>query len=286
MITSKTKAWLSSVMVLIVTVLFFSACSSEADEGVKTPPSNLPQAQIITELQNYNNSLVVMPDSRKLKWYQWVSVALSDAVGAYKGSKFGPLGAIIFGASASLSKYLEYKAPEAHHKPLDQDSFVAAYVVSKNKVDSLDYTLGTSYHLDSTSILVGILHNKILDCVEEVASKYDKEILISKLTPQEKKIIENKEFITLFIDLSDKPTTRLENTDIPVDGVMQLYLDVVQNKCENVQDLKNITQDYINTVKKSTELSAEEKQTLYNGFSVMAYSIDYWSIRIPASDLY
>ena len=85
MITSKTKAWLSSILALIIAVLCFVACSNEADEGVKVPPSNTPQAQIITELQEFNNSLVVMPESRKIGWIGWLSVGIAVMIYAVGG---------------------------------------------------------------------------------------------------------------------------------------------------------------------------------------------------------
>lgn len=62
---------------------------------------------------------------------------------------------------------------------------------------------------------------------------------------------------------------------------MQLFMDVVEEKCQNYSSLVKIINNYKRTVEKSTELSAEEKQNLYNGFSVMAYSFNYWSIRWP-----
>lgn len=286
MITSKTKAWLSSVLVLIVTVLFFSACSSEADEGVKAPPSNLPQAQIITELQEFNNSLVVMPESRRLKWFQWFSVVLSDAVGAYQGSVFGIFGSVLFGANASYSQYVTLSSQDLQQTPnkKTKEYFAVAYIKSKSKVNSSDYSLGISYHLDSCSIYVGILHNKILDCIEDINEQdliHDKDSWSSHLSPEEKIIYEDKLFTLNFTNISNIPPQRLEHTNTKIDAVMQLYLDAIKEKCQNDRDFKAITDEYIRIVKKSTELSAEEKQNLYNGFSVMAYSFNYWSIRWP-----
>lgn len=285
MITSKTKAWLSSILALIIAVLCFVACSNEADEGVKVPPSNTPQAQIITELQEFNNSLVVMPESRKLKWYQWISVALSDACGAISGANAGKIGMIICAVNASFSKYMEYlekndKLEAQTHNKIGLDSYGAAYAMCKDKVVPSDYTLGLSYNLDSCSINIGILHNKIIDCIEDVALKNNLDIWLAKLPPNEKAILEDEKFKVLFNKISLTPPMRLDNTDTTPYAVMQLYLEAVEEQGQNEETFKAINVKYISKIQNSIEISKKEKEIILSGISVMIYSYDYWSERL------
>ncbi len=305
MITSKTKAWLSSILALIIAVLCFVACSNEADEGVKVPPSNPPQAQIITELQEFNNSLVVMPESRKIGWIGWLSVGIADAGGAYMGSRIGgaigafggPIasgigagfGGVILGAATSLAQYKmavaisEFDPFYSNNKTsssIKKDSFGAAYIICKNNIQKSDYNIGNYFEFDSCATLVGILHNRILDSVEDIELKNNQANYLTKFSPLEKKIFEDEVFNESFKNITLRPKERLDTTNT-ANAVMQLFMDVVEEKCQNYSSLVKIINNYKRTVEKSTELSAEEKQNLYNGFSVMAYSFNYWSIRWP-----
>lgn len=302
-----TKHMFQMTMLILSTVVLvgLQSCSSDMDAVIEeSDTTKLPKSEIVTALQEYNNGLTLTPQSRGIGWLGWLSVAIADGKGAYDGAKlggrigaiFGPngatAGAVVGGAVVGgAASYAQYKMAEKisdfspySTRPLPvvkQQTIAAGYVISKDDIKPLDYTLGLSNGLDSCSVKIAIQHNKILEKVDIIQFENNQQQILENLEDIEKQIVNSKDFEIGYDQIVSNPLANNFDNKLTADNIMQLFIDAVSNSCQSQADLNQIISHYTSVVKTSNELTSEEKEWLYAGFAVMGYSFQYWSEKWP-----
>lgn len=293
-----------TLVLTAIVLVGLPACSSDMDAVIEEENSTeLLQSEVVKTLQDYNNSLTT-PKSRGIGWVGWLSVAIADGKGAYDGAKLGgrigaflgpkgaAAGAVVGGAVVGgAASYTQYKMAEkiSNFSPystrplpvIKQETIAASYVISKNDIKPLDYTLGLNNGLDSCSVKIAIQHNKILEKVDVIQFENNQQQIIENLDDMEKQIVNSKEFEAGYNKIVKNPLADNFDTNLTADKVMQLFVNAVSNSCQSQNDLNQIISHYTSVVKTSNELTSDEKEWLYAGFAVMGYSFQYWSEKWP-----
>ena len=195
------------------------------------------------------------------------------------------LGGVVYGAAKSYKRHEEIKGwtlaspmDISHPVIVDRELITAGYASTKDKVSESDYALGLSWGLDSCSVRIAILHNKVLEEIEILKSSSEiKKDRLSNLSSFERQLVESEEFIIGFdktiyaipIDQSEPQTIG--------DNIMTLFISEMSRPEGDHKRVNRIIAHYTTTVKETKELSEEEKQSLYIGFAVMGYSFEYWT---------
>lgn len=295
------RALLSAVMVTIVTLLAFTACNSDREEGLMEPVSTASNSQLLSELQEFNGNLPAAPDGLIGRiFYKIGKVIIADANGAAAGATVGGLlgsvapgvgniagaaigAGVVGGIASDLAKAEEFwpsliQASESEklHSP-KRESFEASYAEAKEKIASSDFALGLSLNLDSCSTRVGILHNMILDRVYEIESKGNQIALKSDyLTVFEQQLFSSESYISTYEQVVNKITPPELTETTKCNEVMNLFFQAIEKKCTDEDAFKELVRKYVNTVQDSKELSKDEKSYLSMVFAVAAYSCEFW----------
>lgn len=298
------RALLSAVMVTIVTLLAFTACNSDREDGLTETVSTASHSQLLSELQEFNGTLPAAPDKISLRTLDHIlDVAWADAEGMGLGITIGgaigtviepglgsaiglAIGGRLFADAASaraiIKKFLFFSAELNTESSVlympKKESFEACYAFVKNKIQSSDYNLGLSLGLDSCYIQSGIIHNLILDNVYEIELSGNQGSLKDNgLTAIEKRVLDSEEYIAAYEEVAKNGAQGAFSGNTKRDEVLKLFIQSVKEKCNDEKDLTEILRKYISTVCDSKELSVDDKNYLCNVFAVMAYSFDYWN---------
>ncbi len=222
------------------------------------------------------------------------------------GNATGTVSGAVIGAVIGASKY-SYKAykklpgaSEIFETPsLDDMKSVYCSVRSEELIDDGEneeiYNLDFPVGLDSIEN-IGIYHNLALDeliarenmpvALSDPDLDVDDPIIIApsyELTQIESLVVDSDDFIEFYNSTindefnGDMSSLDFDNNSV-ADSVMRLYMELIYSYGDNVtlQDIINVTNQYINIVANSTELTADEKYILYQAFAVGAYSCSYW----------
>ena len=306
---TRKRTLLSGATTAIVALLVATACTEDRSEEFSNNGTYPAVPEVILELENFNETLSQnYPETRRdLKWYDWLSIAIEDGKGGYKGAKwggkigslFGPhgsttgavVGGVIVGGAKSYLRYDEVKNASLATTmstyegcTADRDLFTAGYANTKDDITVTDYSLGISFGLDSCSVKVGILHNKVLDEVERIKIVGNKKEVLEKLNSFEKEFTESEDFKMAYDNIL-YPDLNIQAIPLTIsDQVMNLFAEAIVKADEyNYTKLHRIIEKYIDTVQSTKDLSEDDKQSLYTGFAVFAYSYEYWTIRYPYS---
>ena len=192
-------------------------------------------------------------------------------------------GGVVIGAAVSYKRYFELESSNISTTQStsgviesSRDNFSAAYALTKDKVQESDYTLGLTCGLDSCSAKVGILHNKVLEEIKYVELLANKQSLFDRFNPVERTLIDSKEFLSVYEDILNGTFDVTSHITLS-DQIMSLFVEAVNKAEEDFDIVYRIISNYVSIVKKSKELSDNDKQSLYIGFAVMGYSYEYWS---------
>lgn len=298
-----TSITLSGALLLILSV--FTCCGSNEEPASTTyTQNNTSESQLLSSLNYFNDSIQVQPNSRGIGLAGWLSVALSDASGAYNGAKvggqigaiFGPNGAtigavvggVIVGTASSYNQYqLSVKianlAPSINPTTnVDLSTLAYGYAHYRNEIPQNEYILGYSLGLDSCSVQIAICHNIILENIDLIVSQKQNIPPMYGLSSTEYQIIESKEFISKYDEITKAPETFNSDSALLSDQVMGLFVEAIKTtgtspvKICTPNDLNQIVCYYASQVMSSEELSNEEKKWLLTGFAVLGYSIKFW----------
>lgn len=307
--TSKKSIFISVLIALIVCVTGLVSCNEREDNLCEESVNliNDENCETIKTLQIFNNEYVKenipSQDTRGWKFTlaEVLSVGLADFSGACSGAKLGgQLGAIvgpngaIVGATiggvicGAASSFAQYKMSETikEFRPcststfqgLNQKSFEAAYAREKDYIQQSDYRYGIALGLDSCATKIAILHNKVLDIVEDIDNTGNYGSYISHFNVIEMSVVNDGDFIKMYKKLSVNPTFKADPTSV-MDSIMSLFIAAVNNNVNQMSDLDSIIQFYSSTVRNSSDLNQIEKDALLSGFAVMKYSAIYWSSK-------
>ena len=250
-------------------------------------------------------------------WENNLFITAADAYGAYKygrrGAQIGSwtgtphgttVGAIIGGTFGAI-KY-SYRAYEK--TKLEEDSKKANLKLYKitnaycslYRIDTSNFDYCLDFLKDKEFENAGEYHNRAISYLLDyngyeisllrdgneidtpAPDPIDPENYI-ELTPLERSIVENEDFS--FVLDADETIFQISSADdfefdnSTCGAVMQLYIDAIRlyNGYEAIRDVISLTNEYIDIVHNSSELTESEKENLYIAFSVGAYSYKYWS---------
>lgn len=165
-------------------------------------------------------------------------------------------------------------------KAVKSKTFSAGYADVKDKIVAKDYMLGYRIGLDEYSTRIGILHNKILDGIDNIIEQGNEDILLEKLSSEEKALVNSTEFITTFdkiVNTSDQSAYTYTLVAQPKSAyILQLFEEALELSYMDEEIIENIITEYVAIVKKNNELSQKEKDCLYVAFAVAWYSYHYW----------
>lgn len=250
-------------------------------------------------------------------WWDWLKrigeVAAADINGAIKhgnqgsgvGGAFGSKGKAVGAITGGLYGAIKYSW-RAYEKgkgsgsvepiPLGTNELTATYTALEAiDKDDFDYCLSFPYDGDSFEN-VGEYHNRALAYLMDtdggitlMSDDIDKPItgeiqpVLVELTPLERQIVENEEFSAeLDADETILELNSLEDIDFgdsECGNIIKLYVEALKtvSGTNAVQEVINITNQYIEVISNSVELSETDKTNLYVAFSVGAYSYKFWN---------
>lgn len=307
-LSSKKRKFLLGATSAIVALLSATACTEDHEGEMAYADAYATTSELLKQLTAFNETLDAgLPNSRGDNGCtQITDIIVADAQGAYKGSKaigkiaskFGQngqkvgkeAGGVVIGSASSYKRYLEieqakFSTPMGADTRIttDQETFTAGYASTKDAVQKKDYSLGIAWGLDSCSIKVGILHNKVLDEIKLIEKSGNQKDLLSRLNPGEKNLIESDDFKVAYNNIISN-STEISFSQTLSDQVMNMFVEAVEKSGEDQNSVCRIISKYTIEVSLSKDLSEEDKESLYIGFAVMGYSHAYWSERLPDLD--
>jgi hypothetical protein len=262
---------------------------------------------ILQNLKTYNES-VTETAPRTKGFRRFCAIVGSDFIGACEGaskgaeigSKVGALcgghvaeGAIIGGSVMGLvcgagASYIAHMSTSSASVACVSSQFLSygQQVRQTSQEDSCAFAID-GLALPGSAIIVGSLHNEILDIVlnhdddSEPASlppdtdSDDDQPSISSL---EESFFEFQETC----DTCEATFERYENYGITltvaniVGDVASSFLELLHNHTSSISSLMTYINDYYDIISASSELSDGEKNALYNGLAVAYFSYSYW----------
>lgn len=285
-----------------ICMMLVSCNKDDAFCGIKPQPNGSP---LLFELATFNDSLLQnLPQSRVTgrTIIDRMSVVVSDVIGAYEcgtvGAKIGAffghphVGAticgLVGGAYSSYKCYDILRTSRSLESPVYQPLQVAAAYApalgnSMIVQDNLPKRITVNYSIPNTeSVEFGAKHNVIVYNLQKKRFALDSEVK-RLLTNEEFEILSSEDFISEYDRivnyLSDcivngvVPTST--NNDVP-SLLMNLFASIMDTYSDKAEDTEFIINKYIEAVKKTPELSNEEKDNIYNSLSVAASSYEFW----------
>lgn len=296
---------LTLLAIMIASSMFFASCDNTEDLTSNVTDTVTNPSEISKILMSFNDSILKSSETRGKKVDKWIDVAVADAegaaagitIGGFFGRFLGPYATVIaavgcgtvLGAAASYTRYNSYESVTMQPRiprfiqDIKDDTFCAAYTKSKNTINISEYRDGLSNNLDSCSVMIGIIHNRILDELNGVENEQNQSYYINTLSDTERQIFESPQFINKFnsiISGNDKILSTQRNKS---EEVFILFRDAVTQNVSSIEDLSIIVRNYSMVVNTSNELNEEEKQCLLGSFAVMYYSYKYWSTIFEAN---
>lgn len=318
----KTIYSVTAVLLLGTACLTYS-CSSDYNEPQPASKTAEEQAEdeILSIFIEFNKTLTPIPQSRALTRSGWLSVTCADVLGALDGATFGskvggsigPHGAIIGGIAGGViagaaASYLEYddqiqradttkngqlRANSYESNYPDQMAFNESFAIAETLILSDDYSIGITLDFDSTATKIGILHNKVLDIVEEV-NIASGSFTTTALDSLHIAIVTDSVFIAEFQSIIHKDAQTTKRKTISK-RIIEEFCDAIKSSCNSTEDLYYIIDQYkLKIHELATEgyesdvlgggklfLSIDDVEHMNAALAVAAYSYDYWSAVYP-----
>lgn len=284
---------------LILFVAFVSSCSQPEEVAVSDKQS---KDELFVSLENFNDS-ILSTKTQTRGFLSFLSIATADIagayelgrIGAYAGSFFPGYGTVIGGTVGAVaggvgSSYLAYCGCKMVKYPSDVYTNVKyVYTQMASKIDATKY-VDTNIKANfpgeyKEAVKVGIQHNLMLDAVKNDSFKATRgSDNITPLTKQEEYILNSPEFVSQYNSIMPRFYSSDVNKYITDDSkgamVIKLFIEVYNKYPQDIDDVNLIINNYIERIEKNPSLTNEEKQLVYNGLAVAAYSFQYWKNRL------
>jgi len=308
---------MKKIFLSVATAMILSAgwvmysCSNDDELEIPQSPSAqetvdvTPRQKLINDLQDLNDQLMAERPEMETRgrFWDWVKknkITIVDIVGSIAGSFLptGPITTPFVAAAASAlagghwdNAYLGYlnfggtRAGDFDEISAFQTRTEAAYKYVDCNKDSLlndnpivDVSLDLPAKYAEMSIKVGKIHNLVLDVLNN--EEIDLESYEYELTDKEIDAFRSKEFVEEFnrlmpyfanMDFSFVDSTRIEY------AVIMKFSELYEKYSYESEDVNFIIEKYIEYLENDSTLTEEEKEKIYTGFAVAAYSNDYWN---------
>lgn len=295
---------LTLLAIMIASSMFFASCDNTEDLTSNVTDTVTNPSETSKILMSFNDSILKSSETRGKKVDKWIEVAVADAegaaagitIGGFFGRFLGPHATVIaaigcgtvLGAAASYTRYNSYESVTMQPRiprfiqDIKDDTFCAAYTKSKELISISEFRDGLSNNLDSCSVRIGIIHNRILDELNGVENEQNQSYYINTLSDTERQIFESPQFINKFNSIISGNDEILSTKKNKSEEVFILFRDAVTQNVSSIEDLSIIVRKYSMVVNTSNGLNEEEKQCLLGSFAVMYYSYKYWSAIFEA----
>lgn len=303
-------------LIFILTAILAS-CSSENDLTMMPidPPGEYPSITI-QRLQRLNDSISQNGTYTHMSrsWHRGLFVVGADILGAYnwgrKGAVVGSwtgavhgaaIGAIIGGTLGAIKYSYQAYRMSGGSVAIEEDKSALLYLTnaycSLNVINETDFDYCLAFPSDGQLLEnVGEYHNRALtylilndgNGLSPMSDELDNPALdpvlpTLELSPIERNIIESEEF-SLEFDADETILNMNCIEDFEFDEsesgtILDLFIEAIDNYSgtTSIPDVISITNQYIEIVSNSLELSQTEKENLFIAFSVGAYSYKYWA---------
>ena len=222
------------------------------------------------------------------KGFKWGSKAGALA-GPHSAVIVGSLGALAAGTIASLAAYEGTKGgsmeitnsltPE--QMLLMRDAYLAEEVALPClEVDRSDVQMNISMpQRYASSLSIGEMHNAIVEMA--VNPTINIPALTNHLESDELEYIQRDDFLTLFNEAKNCDVTIQDGVDgldsRLIEQIANLFTEAYYACSSSIPTVDYIINNYLMTLEDYNVLSDEDKQIIYTGLSIAAYSTRYWS---------
>lgn len=278
-----------------------SSCSSSDNSPEPSSVADVASSTTLRQLREANEAFIATLNFNPSKSMSPTdgNIVLADLTGAYYGAKLGGMigghtgaviGGLIGGASASYLEYKEKQKPE-NAKDVSVDNVTEAYLTIEERLSEISI-LNIPARVDSLE-KVGLYHNEILrelrknemftlEPLDLVNPKDDDFQHTRELSFMEKLTLSSQIYKTgyesMCADISADQFDFIPEAGSIADNIMTLYINAITEATGASPDsITALTNQYINTITGSTEITNDEKDNLYLALAVAAYSYKYWS---------
>lgn len=236
----------------------------------------------------------------------WKAVFYQDAVAAAKGFLEGGIGQALFdGVTASALEYITQKGLEADDQ---EDQTTIAELVATERIYNPDEMYAVYHKLTSEDILnarndanvnivlddslqmVGIIHNAMMDILTSPANSNDpcgEGVVpgVGDLNPQPVNlvILNEEQFKIHYANLVDQMLDPERENGVAIElcpnvasHALYLFFETFFLTSDDPYDIDTAINYYFEQIQPDTELTDQEKMTIYYAMSVAAYSSKYW----------
>ncbi len=288
-------------------LLAFVSCK-DAEEFSSQPVA--AQQPLENVLKIYNDSTMAsktIETRASSSVSRFLSIAIADAVGAYRYAKYGArigallgpkgatAGAIIGGVAGGAGySYVEYNKRKSTRVTVDSVNmlsfrdFGTAGILGNHSTDN-PFNDPYSQFLNRNRLKfpprfrncerVGWEHNYVLNAYSEEGVRLNC-IPMDSLSEEEQLVMQSDELNQCFMSDVEKIANGemdfLHMGDEKSDRVMSLFLELYNSYPENEADIVTIINDYAAMIADSDEITDEEKEQILGGLSVALYSYQYW----------
>ncbi len=227
----------------------------------------------------------------KFGWKGWKYGSKAGAIaGPHSAVVLGTLGALLAGTVASLVAYDKLNGGELCSSvisPLTPQDMIAVRDLCVDReiqsplieqqandvMQSINMPEEFSYTLE-----VGEMHNAMAEVI------MDRSFVIPQVQRdpswEEQALISSPQFLSLYNEAKTEADCTLDNISgldsILLEQIINLFCEAYSTCYDSVPDVDYIINNYISTLEGYNALSYEDKQTVYAGLSVVAFSSRYW----------
>lgn len=245
-------------------------------------PSKSVDEGILSRIQAYNDSLLSCSQQTRIGFNLpfWVYADAAGAEAAYEITmSAGFFNIWIIGVAAgvaSICEYTSYNTAVAERPSLDQILLSLDY--SDNITIPTISTVPVPSHIRTTATSIGKKHNQILTALEPNNSS-----LIMTNVNEAISISENEyNLLEDFLEMEDVYDlySMTPNPSSIAHTILSHFHTACSSRAQSPVLMNQIISDYSSMIAHSTELTEEEKDGLYIGMTVYAYSCNHWTNRL------
>lgn len=259
-------------------------------------------SKLIDDLEDFNYQMAATVTDTK-NFGRFCAIAGADFIAGYEGARIGAKvgfrvgmlcggkgleGALIGGGAMGLvcgigGSYTASCGTKATASKLDCTQLLSMSESALVEVDMIRDGINAKVYgskdlkLPQSSIDIGILHNHILSSIiEKTDISTSSQLAESSI---ESTILHSNEFI----ESADDMITKIENCGVVIDKdgipdkVMNLYQQIFNSCSNSYENIVTCINNYYSIIEGSSELTEDEKQSIYIGLSVSLYSLNFWN---------
>ena len=304
---------MSSVTVIVALTLIAFSCTRKSDEA-----KHLENSGLLTELDHFNNELSASIDDPSTRGF-WSTVGRicaivgADAIGAVEGGRIGgkigagigaiaggnvvggaviggAIGGVICGAGASYAadvgtRTLSTLEPGLLYNGLQTISDEDLLSVKQSaavEVDMLpNYPNVEKIALQHNILLERVINGEVFEDVDLSQDPYAEAFKSIEFNNSYQTAVNEAVLFTRTLQNStSKPVVDIEGLSPIANEVLSLFFDIYTEYPNKMDDIDFIVSYYMRAIEASPELTPDEKEMIFTGLAVAAYSPRLWIDKI------